>query len=288
MKKIFSFIFLSTLFNPHLGWTKQPLSFDVPIYYDTKVRKWMSFFQTKGKKRFERWMRRSHPYIPSIKKILKEHNLPKDLAYLPLIESGFLPHARSHANAVGYWQFIRTTGLRYGLQVSWWVDERKDIIKSSHAASRYLSSLHQKFRDWHLVLAAYNMGENKLQKLIKKHKTHDFKQLILKKDFPKETREYVPQFIAAVMLNKYYKVYGFNDIARHNSLNYDYVLAPGGTDLVSLSEKIPIDYRKLRNINPELNHGFIPKTIREYTLKIPIKYKGLALNYLRDSEKITQ
>ena len=157
--------------------------------------------------------------------------MPLDLAYIAIIESGLAPKARSHASAVGYWQFIKPTAERYGLKVNWWVDERMDFYRSTDAATNYLNDLYGMFGSWYLAASAYNMGETRLKRLIKKHKTKNFWILSKKKGFPKETREYVPKLIATVLIAKAPKLYGFKNIKPMRPYAYEVFHVPGGTDL---------------------------------------------------------
>lgn len=160
--------------------------FDIPVTYNKRVKKWLVYFQGQGKRGFQVWLNRSHKYIPRMKAVLSMKGLPTDLAYIAMIESGFSAHAVSSAQAVGYWQFISTTGKRYGLKNDWWIDERKDYFRSTQAASEYLSDLYKIFNSWYLTASAYNMGENRLQRLIKKYNTRNFWKLSRKNHFPKK------------------------------------------------------------------------------------------------------
>ena len=176
-----------------------------PIVQNPYVQKWLDFFTVnkRGRRTFEKWMARSTRYIPIIKPILQEHGMPEDLIYLSMIESGFNPRAYSHAHAVGPWQFIRATGKRYGLNVEFWIDERRDIYKSTHAAARYLKDLYTMFGSWYLAAAAYNAGEGKVLRAVKRDQTRDFWKLERnKRNFRAETRNYVPKIIAAAIIAK--------------------------------------------------------------------------------------
>ena len=145
------------------------LIFDLPVTYNKKVSRWVAHYQGPGNRWFRTWLQRSYKYMPFIQAELKKAGLPLDLAYMVMIESGFAPNAVSHASAVGPWQFIEATGSRYGLNKNWWLDERRDLKKSTLAAIRYIKDLHAEFGSWYLVAASYNMGENGLRRKIKKH-----------------------------------------------------------------------------------------------------------------------
>jgi membrane-bound lytic murein transglycosylase D len=256
-------------------------SFDIPVTYNKAVGRWIRYFQTSGSKWFKKRLERSFRYLPLMKMTLKKRGLPQDLAYLSMIESGFSPHAVSSAEAVGYWQFIRPTGERYGLNIDWWVDERKDVAKSTYAASRYLADLYKIFGSWYLTASGYNMGETRLKRLIRKHGTRDFWVLSSKSDFPKETRDYIPKLIAAVLISKAPQLYGFRDIKPWSPKNFEYFAAPGGTDLVSMANELGIKKSWLLYLNPSLKHGFIPKQVDQYKIRIPRGYAARVSNFVR-------
>src|SRR5262249_43899319 len=148
--------------------------FDIPITYNTKVKWWINYFQTTGRRWFRTWLERSNAYLPQMQKTLAQKGLPQDLAYVAMIESGFSPHAISTAEAVGYWQFITPTANRYGLKTTWWLDERRDFNKSTGAAARYLGDLFRQFGSWYLTASAYNMGEGRMQRLVNRYNTKNY------------------------------------------------------------------------------------------------------------------
>ena len=145
------------------------LSFDLPLTYNSKVKWWIQNFQGGGRKWFRTWLERSNAYLPNMQTMMAQKGLPQDLAYIAMIESGFSAHATSHMEAVGYWQFITPTANRYGLTTSWWLDERRDYVKSTTAATKYLEDLYRLFKNWYLTASAYNMGETRLRKLIERY-----------------------------------------------------------------------------------------------------------------------
>ena len=245
------------------------IRFDIPITYNTQTSKWVKYFQTNGRRWFQIWLDRSAKYIPHIHRLLDQQGLPRDLVYLAMIESGFSAKAISSASAVGYWQFILPTAKRYGLRHSWWIDERKDIIKSTWAASRYLSDLKKKFGSWYLAAAGYNMGETRLRKLIRQHKTRNFWILSRKKNFPKETKDYIPKLIAATIIAKAPRLYGFR-APKGKPLQYNYFYVPGGTDLFKLARHLKVSRKSLLRLNPELLHGIVPKHVVSHRIRIPL------------------
>lgn len=243
--------------------------FDIPITYNSKVKWWINYFQTSGKKWFHTWLERSHAYLPLMMSTLKSRGLPQDLAYVAMIESGFSPHAVSTADAVGYWQFIETTANRYGLKTNWWLDERRDANKSTHAAARYLGDLYKQFGSWYLTASAYNMGEGRMKRLIAKHSTHNYWILSSKSDFPNETTQYIPKLLAAMLIAKAPQLYGFRGVKPHPAARYDFFHVPGGTDLHNLARYAGVPVEQILKLNPELIKGFVPSTVPHHKIKIP-------------------
>lgn len=247
----------------------QALIFDLPVTYNKQVSKWINYFQTKGQVWFREYLERSSKYMPFIQKELQQANLPLDLAYMVMIESGFSSNAKSVADAVGPWQFIESTGSRYGLSKKWWLDERRDFRKSTHAAIRYIKDLYEEFGSWYLVAASYNMGENGLRRQIVKHQTKDYWSLIRLKALPQETQEYVPKILAAMLIAKAPNLYGFRDLERMSPLDYDLVMVPGGTDLDKVADHIGVTRKSLKDLNSELILGYIPRQIDRHMIRIP-------------------
>lgn len=245
------------------------LVFDLPVTYNKKVSKWIRHFQTRGQTWFREWLERSTRYMPFIQKELKEAGLPTDLAFMVMIESGFSFHATSVASAVGPWQFIETTGARYGLQKKWWIDERRDLMKSTRAAIRYLKDLHNEFGSWYLVAASYNMGENGLRRQIRRHGTKDFWELVRKGALPLETQEYVPKILAAMLISKAPNLYGFRDLERRDAYAYEIISVPGGTDLNDLADVIGVTRKALKDLNAELILGYIPREVEKHMIRLP-------------------
>src|SRR4030043_1244194 len=160
------------------------------------VKRNITLFTEKIREKFSLWLSRSGKYIDLMKEILKEKDVPEEIVFLPLIESGFNPYAYSPARAAGYWQFIASTAKRYGLELNWWKDERRDPVKSTMAAANYLNDLYDMFGSWHLAMAAYNAGEGKILKALNRTKTADYWALLNTRHIRRETKDYVPKFIA--------------------------------------------------------------------------------------------
>ena len=187
----------------------QHTQFDYPITINSKVEQWVDYFLGRGRPHMEKYLERSEHFIPFIAPILKQNNMPEDLVYLAMIESGFANHAHSFAKAVGPWQFISATGKRYGLAVNWWIDERRDTRKSTLAAVEYLKDLYSIFKNWELAASAYNAGEAKIARAIQRYSTKDFWELSRHRYLRIETRDYVPKIIAAALVAKNRTQFGF-------------------------------------------------------------------------------
>ena len=220
--------------------SRNSLIFDLPLTYNRRVSYWIEYFQTKAKPWFTEWLEKSSRYMPLIQKELRDHNLPQDLAFMVMIESGFEASAKSPANAMGPWQFIPATGERYGLKINWWIDERRDLMKSTRAAIRYLRDLYQEFGSWYLVAASYNMGENGLRRQIQKHMTRDFWKLSQLGALPQETMDYVPKILAAMMISKSPALYDFTYLVRYEAMDYEVIQAPGGTELNQIADQLGV------------------------------------------------
>ncbi len=263
--------------------TSAPALGSVKSSQNPKVIKWIKIFKRNDSAYFNKWLVRSNKKLPKIKTILQKQGLPTDLAYLPIIESGLNPTAISSANATGYWQFMKPTALQYGLKVNWWLDERRDLIKSTWAAGRYLNTLYRMFGDWHLALSAYNMGENRLKKLIKRHGTRNFWVLSQKKGFPLETREYVPKFLAAALIAKNPTHYGFNITRKLKPYSYTYQFVPGGTDLFRIAQQLEISPLEMKELNPELKRAFVPKEIASHRIRVPKDFRKKVALYFSEN-----
>ncbi len=265
--------------NPDL----QKVTYDVPITFNEKVENSLIYLQTVAHDLFEKYLGRSTRYIPLMSKILEEEGLPYDIVYLPLIESGFNTHAYSYARAMGPWQFIASTGKRYGLDRTWWHDERRDFEKSTRAACRYLKDLYNEFQSWELALASYNGGEGRVRKEIAKKGTRDFWKLNLKK----QTRDYVPLFMAAVIIAKEPQKYGFNPIYEP-PLEWETVVIDKCISFKNIQAKTGISVADLEFLNPEILRGVTPPNEKSYNLRIPVGFKDVFLAAYEDlpSEKV--
>ncbi len=250
----------------HLAEIQRP---DIPLVMNDQVQNWLDYFQGRGRPHFERYLRRSGRYVPMIRRVLREQGLPQDLVYLAMIESGFNPHAYSHARASGTWQFIYQTGVRYGLNADQWVDERRDPEKSTVAAAKYLKDLYDRYNNWYLAAAGYNAGEGKIDRAIKKYDTDDFWQLTKGKYLKNETKDYVPKLIAAATIARNPKKYGFNDIVYEEPVAFEEVTLSSPVDLRIAAKLAGTSYEDVKALNPELLHWVTPPSHQNYQLKVP-------------------
>ncbi len=264
-----------------IGGYSHAISMDLPVTYNARVKKWIHYFQTKGRTWFKRRLEKSHRYLPTFQAVLKAKAMPEDLSYIALIESGFSATATSSAKAVGYWQFIKTTANQYGLQTNWWLDERRDYYKSTQAATDYLAHLYKLFGSWYLAAAAYNMGETRLRHFIRKHNSKNFWLISGDKSFPSETRDYVPKMLAAIFIAKAPKLYGFKNIKPMPPYRYDYLQAPGGTDLTHLAYKLKLQKAHLKSLNPELLYALVPKSVNSHPIRVPKGHLARAKSLMR-------
>ena len=249
---------------------RRKIQFSMPVVENDRVRYFVNSFSGRLRGFFERALARSGRYIPMMAMILQDEGLPEDLVYLSLIESGFSPHAVSRAKAVGPWQFIRGTGLRYGLKINGWLDERRDPAKSTRAAAAYLKDLHLQFGEWFLAAAAYNAGEMKLEKAVNRSQTNDFWRLSDNKSYLKqETRNYVPKFIAAVLIASTPEKYGFGEVDYESPIEYDEVLIRRSLKLAAIAEMANSSVKVIKEFNPALLRDFTPPDEEGFMLRLP-------------------
>ena len=227
-------------------------TYDVPIVWNDRVYKALYFLTRGGKGPLDKWIARSNYYLPTIKKMFADSGLPVDIAYLPLIESGFNPLAYSRKHAAGMWQFIPSTGKRYGLRKDCWVDERRDFIQSTKAAISYMKKLYDQFNDWHIAIASYNCGENSMCRALGRSATMDYWAL---SRLPRETKHYVPEFLAALIVakNPNYLVPAPADESA-DTFDLDTVTVDGCLNLYAIADTLLMSYDDLRTMNPHILH----------------------------------
>jgi membrane-bound lytic murein transglycosylase D len=244
--------------------------FDFPVVENAKVDYYVTYYTGPGRRTFARWLARSGRYLPMMQEIFAGYGLPQDLAYLAMVESGFNERAYSWAHAVGPWQFIEATGLHYGLKNDWWLDERRDFEKSTHAAARFLADLYQQFDgNWYLAVASYNAGGGKLRRAIKKYNSTDFWVLSRGDFLQTETKNYLPKLLAVLLIAKQPDKYGFDDIDYLPPLAYSEVALPSATDLDVIASLSGSDYQEIKRLNPELKRWSTPPGEVGYLLRLP-------------------
>ena len=255
----------STEYSRLEAYAQEKIAYNVPVILNERVKSCILYYQTVARDAFTEYLSRSTRFSPIIDSIFADMGLPTDLKYLALVESGFNPRAYSWARAMGLWQFIASTGRLYKLNRSWWYDERKDPVKATIAAARFLKDLYDEFGSWELAMAAYNGGPGRIRNVIRKQNTTDFWKMRLKK----QTMDYVPFFMAATMICKNPERFGFTDIEYHPKWEYDVVSVNKCLDLKTIAEEIDCSVGDLKELNPELLRQFTPPNIKDYGLRIP-------------------
>ncbi len=228
------------------------------------VQEWLSYFTGPGRTYFARWLERKASTDSLIVGILKDSGLPPELFYLSVIESGLSSRARSRVGAVGYWQFMPGTAQHFALRRDWWVDERRDLEMSTRAAATYLSQLYNHFQNWPLVLAAYNAGEGRIDRIIRRVGHEDFWRLPL----PQQTRNHIPKFIAAARIFADPASYGFEP-PEPAPLRYDVVKMDAPTDLDIIARCAGVGSEDVRELNPALLRGVSPPDAKSYPVRVP-------------------
>lgn len=242
-----------------------------PIALNSRVLSYVQAFQGSLRPFLTDGLTRAGRYLPMIERVFREEGVPLELAYVPLIESAFKPAAKSRVSAQGVWQFMVPTARDFGLRYDWFIDERSDPEKSTVAAARYLKMLHKIFDgDWALALASYNGGQGRVQRAVKNSGINDFWGLTSSSSWlPRETREYVPMIMAAMVIAKNPQHYGFN-LTPLAPLAYDRVKVPGAVDLRRVAEWAGVSLDDIEGLNPELRRWTTPVNYTGYELKVPV------------------
>ncbi len=249
---------------------------DTPIdlSYNKVVKNFISMYSVKRREQVEIMLGLSAYYFPIFEEILDKYDMPMELKYLPIIESALNPKARSWAGASGLWQFVYGTGKMMKLDVNSFVDERRDELKSSEAAAKYLKQLYDVYQDWHLVIAAYNCGPGNVNKAIRRSGgKRDYWSIYYR--LPRETRGYVPAFIAATYIMTYYKEHNLMPILPEIPLMTDTLMVQDYLNLKQVAKTLDIELEQLRELNPMYRADVIPaRPEKPYPIRIPVEYVG--------------
>jgi membrane-bound lytic murein transglycosylase D len=244
----------------------------LPLEVNDRVEKWMRRFMTTDRRTFEVFLSRENIFASLIRGKLRERQMPEDLLYLAMIESGFSTRATSQVGAGGVWQFMSPTARQYGLRVDPWVDERRDPVKATDAALDYLGWLHERYGSWYLAAAAYNAGPGRVDRILNKHADgkkgdEDIYWEIID-HLPRETRDYVPKMLAALTLAQESGRYGF-EVDPQKAYEFERVWVPGGTSLATVADRVELELAELRDLNPHLVRGVTPPGT-SYGLRVPV------------------
>ncbi len=249
------------------------VSSEFPVAMNDRVEKWMRRFLTGQREEFQWYLSREAIYADFIRGRLRDRGMPEGLLYLAMIESGFVPDARSRAEAIGVWQFVGATAVEYGLRVDGYVDERRDPIRATDAALDYLEALHTRFDgSWHLAAAAYNAGPTRVARILRTHAGDRIGEEDLYWDvinhLPPDTREYVPKIIAAKLVASNAEAYGFI-MDKAEAYAFETVWVPGRTSLSDVSRSIGLESGSLQELNPHLLLGLTPPG-ESYPVRVPM------------------
>lgn len=251
--------------------------FELPIQYNERVQEYIDLYANRRRGTFAAWLKRSGRYRDYIQQRLNAHGLPKELIYLALIESGYETGATSSAAAVGLWQFMSGTARSEGLEVSDYVDERRDPFRSTDAAIRHLSGLYQTFGSWYLAAAAYNSGSGRIARLMKQSygrvKGTDATFWQIQDYVPTETRGYVPGLIAAAIIGEHPERFGLGSVRLDPPVRFQTVIVPASTDLRAVARAAGVALEEIRVLNPQLIRGITPPD-REYDVRVPLGSAG--------------
>ena len=250
---------------------------DLSICRKKEVRKYIYIYLTTGREYVKKSIERSYLYIDIINDIFAENkDIPPEIALLPLLESGFDPTAVSRSNAVGLWQFLKSTSKHFDLKGDKWVEERRDIEKSTLAAIRHLRNLNNNFKSWDLALAAYNGGGGQVRRAMNKTGAKSIWQLIEMKALTRETSEYVPRYIALMMIYKNQKLFGIEDEIRIPSKEKtENIVLKYSVNINQVSRICDVEKDTIMKFNPELKRTLTPPTVKDYTLRLPVKAKNM-------------
>ncbi len=276
-----------------LGLSRRPVNaaqYEIPLEMNEQVERWVEYFTTgKGRERFTIYLQRAGRYEAMIRQKALDAQLPQDLLYLAMIESGMNPNAYSRARAVGLWQFIASTGRAYGLEISYWMDERRDPFRATDAAIAHLGDLYEQFGSWYLAAAAYNAGPARVRRGIRRTGSDDFWDLSDARVLRRETRNYVPKLLAAATIARNAEEFGFGDVEPFPPLEFDIVHVPDATSFDVLADAAEVTESEIRDLNPHFLRQVTPPD-REVDLRVPVGHAEVfTTNYARvpASERVT-
>ncbi|PKV63631.1 membrane-bound lytic murein transglycosylase D [Pontibacter ramchanderi] len=242
---------------------------DIPLVFNKFVRNHIDYFTVRNRKYTRTMISRENVYFPIYEKYLKKYNMPQDIKYLSIVESGLNPKAASWAGAVGPWQFIKSTGKEYGLHQDQHIDERMDVEKSTDAAMRFLSRLYRTYGDWELAMAAYNCGQGNVNKAIRRAGGGKKTFWEIFPYLPKETRSYVPSMTAVIYAMKYAPEHNIFSDSILYAADYTHLTVNQALDLEKLAAELHVDTMALLALNPEIKQTKLPATVRNYKLRVP-------------------
>lgn len=275
-----------------LGLSTKPANavrYEIPLETNEAVERWIEYFSVKARDRFATYLVRAGRYEDMIRSRLREAELPEDLLYLAMIESGMNANAYSRAHAVGLWQFIRGTGRLYDLRIDYWLDERRDPYLATDAAIAHLRDLYEEFGSWYLAAAAYNAGRGRVSRGIARTGSTDFWELADARVLRRETRNYVPKLIAAAIIAKNPEKYGFDDLDPYEPLRFETVEVPDATSFDVLAEAAGVSEDEIRLLNPQYPRRVTPPG-RPAEVRVPVgRSESFAANYAQVpvSERVT-
>ena len=246
------------------------VAYSIPVVVNSQVVSFLKAFQTIRHEGIQRALDRSLEFIDPFKEIFRKNGIPEDLAYLPIIESGFRVDATSRARAKGSWQFMAATARLFGLRVDWQVDERLDPFKAADAAARFMKRLYEEYNDWYIVLACYNGGPRRVNKAMRVLQTSDFFEINQSRHIRRETRNYVPAFLASLIIARSPQEYGFTTNPGETIfMNSKTVTIPSPASLTRIAALLGVPYAELKRLNPELLRDFTPSNRNTYDLRLP-------------------
>ncbi len=263
----------------------QAIIHDIDIPLNAKVLSFVQLFTGRLRSYLEEGLSRGMQYLPMIQDVFRAEGLPLDLAYIPLVESAFKPSALSRAKARGMWQFMRGTALENGLAHDWYIDERAEPEKATRAAAKYLKTLNGMFDgDWHLALASYNGGPGRVQRAVKRSGRSDFWKLSeTTRYLPRETRDYVPLILAAIIIARNPTQYGMN-VQPFEQPPTESVTLSAAVDLRRIAEWLGTPVQVLQDLNPELRRWTTPVRATDYELKVPSGAGDIVRAHLAQSD----